>query len=226
MSNMKNHGDDDDDDDDETTTTTIPTCCKRIQLSDGAIVWITDDRLGRLYQGLPVLQYLLEGHPGMTKKPRPQDDSLYDFCLDETYGIHQQEWSLLVGFFSPARLPPTKPEDWDRLKRAANVLGSSDDVDKAYLLDVQNRMVRPSDDRQEVFEWLTIVGAEVNGGLNSHRQQWLRTKMEEGFVLVNDGPNASLGQKRPGEPCQHFRKRKRQQPHQEDATEANVTAAT
>jgi hypothetical protein len=131
-----------------------------------------------------------------------------------------------VGFFSPARLPPSIPEDWDRLKRAANVLGSSDDVDKAYLLDVQNRMVRPSDDRQEVFEWLSaIVGAEVNGGLNSHRQHWLRTKMEEGFVLVNDGSNASLGRKQPGEPYwQHFRKRKRQ-PQQEDATAENGTAA-
>jgi hypothetical protein len=219
MSNMKNH-----EDDDEMTTT--KTACKRIQLSDGAIVWITDNRLGRLYQGLPVLQYLLEGHPGMTK-PRPQGDNLYDFGLDEAFGIPQQEWSLLVGFFSPARLPPTTPADWDRLKRAANVLGSSDDVDKAYLLDVQNRMVRPSDDRQEVFEWASaIVGAEVNSGLNSHGQHWLRTKMADGFVLVNDGSNASLGRKQPGEPYwQHFRKRKRQ-PQQEDATAENVTAAT
>jgi hypothetical protein len=200
-------------------TTTIP-ACKRIQLSDGAIVWITDDRLGRLYQGLPVLQYLLEGHPGMIK-PRPQGDSLYDFCLDGAFSIDQREWRLLVDFFSPTLLPPTNPEDWDRLKRAANVLGS-DDVDKAYQWDLQHRMVRPSDDPHEVFHWVSvIVDTEKRGGLGNCDQGTLRLRMAEGFVLADDRPNAPAG-----EPYWlHIRKRKRQQ-QEEDATEASVTAAT
>jgi hypothetical protein len=204
MSNMKNH-----EDDDEMTTT--KTACKRIQLSDGAIVWITDNRLGRLYQGLPVLQYLLEGHPGMTK-PRPQGDNLYDFGLDETFGIDQHEWSLLVDFFSPACLPPTTREDWDRLKRASNVLGSSDDVDWAYQLEVSKHMIRPRDDPHGVFHWLAFVASNPN----EIESPWLQQKMADGFVLVSDQPHASF--------WQHFRKRKQPQ-KQEDATAENVTAA-
>ena len=132
-----------------------------LHVVDGKVL-ISGERLERLYCKLPVLKYLIDGHPMMTKptdaahqNQEDAGDTLQNVQLDDDFGIEKSDMLNLFAFFSPAERLPESKQDWQCLQRVATILGGCDDIDLAYKQHHYNPS-SPTEDVQEQYDWKTV----------------------------------------------------------------------
>lgn len=161
-----------------------------ILCTGGGKVLVTQDRLQRLYDELPALQYILEGHPSFKKTGASAEDTnmltannVREVTLHADFAVSHEDLLALLGFFSRAEQSPETIEGWNRLHRVCLVLGGSSTVDEAFK-EILKKVgpSHPMTDTNDNFLWRSIVPRQMS------RQQALHRTMEiedEGYYLVS-----------------------------------------
>lgn len=164
------------------TMSSLPPVALRVV--DGKVL-ISGEKLERLYCKLPVLKFLIDGHPLMAmptdnQNHKDQGDALRNVQIDDDFGIEKSDLLNLFAFFSPAERLPESTHDWQRLQSVATILGGCDEIDAAYKHYAEGlsryNPTSPLDDFQEKYEWRTVDQRETGRRVDVEK---------EGFVFTS-----------------------------------------